>query len=149
MSFQTQRLSVCLQKAVAFELNAEHGHSTGRAGARRCAERPTEGVHVIRVENEALALRTFCDVRAHGPGATPRGLPAPPPKPLPSADPAALPSQMAVGKNKRLSKGKKGKGKKVYASAVGREWRAPAAACSWGRARALDLRRRRRCATAC
>ena len=29
MSFQTQRLSVCLHKAVAFELNAEHGHCTG------------------------------------------------------------------------------------------------------------------------
>ena len=26
MSFQTQRLSFCLEKAVAFELNAEHGH---------------------------------------------------------------------------------------------------------------------------
>ena len=29
MSFQAQRLSVCLHKAVAFELNAEHGHCTG------------------------------------------------------------------------------------------------------------------------
>ena len=29
MSFQTQRLSVCLHKAVAFELNAEHSHCTG------------------------------------------------------------------------------------------------------------------------
>ena len=29
MSFQAQRLSVYLHKAVAFELNAEHGHCTG------------------------------------------------------------------------------------------------------------------------
>ena len=29
MSFQAQRLLVCLHKAVAFELNAERGHCTG------------------------------------------------------------------------------------------------------------------------
>ena len=29
MSYQTQRLSVCLHKEVAFELNREQGHATG------------------------------------------------------------------------------------------------------------------------
>ena len=29
MSFQMQRQSACLHKAVAFELNVEHGHCTG------------------------------------------------------------------------------------------------------------------------
>ena len=81
MSFQPQRLSVCLHKAVAFELNAEHGHcicteaavlSGPREGVRdsvraqyssaqrRCSD--PQALHLAAPESNTSTVPDYCAV---------------------------------------------------------------------------------------